>query len=72
VNWYFDTSVLVSAALKAHPHNARALPVLEELLSRKYRGIISAHSLAEVYSVLTRTHSSLRCSRVKLGRLLKR
>ena len=55
VNWYFDTSVLVSAAVTRHPHNAPALAVLEELVSRKHRGYISAHSLTEVYSVLTRT-----------------
>jgi predicted nucleic acid-binding protein len=55
VNWYFDTSVLVSAAVTRHPHNAPALAVLEELVSRKCRGFISAHSLTEIYSVLTRT-----------------
>jgi predicted nucleic acid-binding protein len=55
VNWYFDTSVIVSAAVRRHPHNAPALAVLEELVSRKHRGCISAHSLTEVYSVLTRT-----------------
>ncbi len=55
VNWYFDTSVLVSAAVTRHPHNAPALAVLEELLRRKHRGCISAHGLTEMYSVLTRT-----------------
>ncbi len=55
VNWYFDISVLVPAAVTRHPHNAPALSVLEELLRRKHRGFISAHSLTEIYSVLTRT-----------------
>jgi predicted nucleic acid-binding protein len=55
VTWYFDTSVLVPAAVKAHPHNAAALAILEELVARKHLGVISAHSLTEVYSVLTRT-----------------
>ena len=55
VNWYFDTSVLVSAAVAHHPHNTPALAVLEELVSRRHRGYLSAHSLTEVYSVLTRT-----------------
>jgi predicted nucleic acid-binding protein len=55
VNWYFDTSVLVPAAVTRHPHNAPALAVLEELVSRKHRGFISARSLTEIYSVLTRT-----------------
>jgi predicted nucleic acid-binding protein len=55
MNWYFDTSVLVPAAVALHPHNASALAVLEELVNRKHRGFISAHSLTELYSVLTRT-----------------
>jgi predicted nucleic acid-binding protein len=55
VNWYFDTSVLVPAAVTRHPHNAPALAVLEELVHRKHRGFISAHSLTELFSVLTRT-----------------
>jgi hypothetical protein len=55
MNWYFDTSVLVPAAVRRHPHNAPALAVLEELVRRKHRGCISAHGLTEVYSVLTRT-----------------
>jgi len=38
VNWYFDTSVLVPAAVTRHPHNAPALAVLEELINRKHRG----------------------------------
>lgn len=55
VSWYLDTSVLVPAAVARHPHNASALATLEELVSRKHRGFTSAHSLTEVYSVLTRT-----------------
>jgi len=55
MNWYFDTSVLVPAAVTRHPHSAPALAVLEELVNRKHRGFISAHSLTEFYSVLTRT-----------------
>ena len=47
--------MLVPAAVTGHPHNASALALLEELLSGKHRGFISAHSLTEIYSVLTRT-----------------
>src|SRR5262249_47304894 len=54
MNWYFDTSVLVAAALSEHPHNGPALAILEERLSQKHKGFISAHSLTELYSVLTR------------------
>jgi predicted nucleic acid-binding protein len=55
VTWYFDTSVLVPAAVAGHPHNRPALAVLEELVRGRHKGVISAHSLTEVYSVLTRT-----------------
>jgi len=55
INWYFESSVLVAAAVANHPHNVPALAVLEGLTSKKHRGFISAHSLTEVYSVLTRT-----------------
>src|ERR1035437_2430323 len=55
VNWDFDTSVLVAAAVTHHPHDAPALAVLEELVRRTHARYLSAHSLAEVYSVLTRT-----------------
>jgi predicted nucleic acid-binding protein len=55
VKWYFDTSVLVAASVTHHPHNPRALAIVEELLNTAQKGFISAHSLAEFYSVLTRT-----------------
>src|SRR3984885_9706524 len=55
VNWYFDTSVVVSAAVARHPHHGPALAVLEEQVQRRHRGFLSAHSLTEIYSVLTRT-----------------
>lgn len=53
--WYFDTSVLVAGAVANHPHHAPALESLEALIRLKHSGCTSAHSLAEVYSVLTRT-----------------
>ena len=55
MNWYFDSSVLVSAAVTHHPHNAPAVEALEQVASGKHRGHTSAHGLTEVYSVLTRT-----------------
>ncbi len=53
--WFFDTSVLVAAAVVNHPHNAPARFILEQLLLQNHRGFTSAHGLAELYSVLTRT-----------------
>jgi predicted nucleic acid-binding protein len=52
---YFDTSVLVAAAVIRHPHHSTAIAVLEQLDTQKNHGFTSAHALAEVYSVLTRT-----------------
>jgi predicted nucleic acid-binding protein len=54
VNWYFDTSVLVPAAVKGHVHYSRAVAALDEMVVKRRHGYMSAHSLAEVYSVLTR------------------
>jgi hypothetical protein len=38
-----------------HPHNGPALAILEELIRQKHLGFVSAGSLTEFYSVLTRT-----------------
>ena len=51
---YFDTSVLVPAALAQHPHHEPALARLKELARKKQRGCVSAHGITEFYSVLTR------------------
>ena len=52
---YFDTSVLVAASVQGHPHHASALQALDAMASQRHKGFMSAHSVAEVYSVLTRT-----------------
>lgn len=49
-----DTSVLVAAMIEAHPHHARALPWLQRIQSGTDSGVVAAHSLAEVYAILTR------------------
>ncbi len=55
MNWYLDSSVLIAAAVKGHVHYSRAVTILDEMVTKKHHGYTSAHSLAEVYSVLTRT-----------------
>ena len=50
---FCDTSVLVAACIRKHPHYERARPVLEGIAGGKETGVISAHSLAEVFSALT-------------------
>lgn len=49
-----DTSVLVSAVLKQHVFHERSFVVLESVLSQKNEGVISSHTLAEMYAVLTK------------------
>jgi len=50
---FCDTSVLVAACIRKHPHFERARPVLAAIASGKEAGVISAHSLAELFSALT-------------------
>ncbi|MDJ0659429.1 MAG: PIN domain-containing protein [Crocosphaera sp.] len=50
----FDTSVLVAAFWTNHPKNLPCLTRLKEVKSGKIQGIICTHTLAELYSVLTR------------------
>ena len=48
-----DTNVLVSAVVKQHVFHERSFAVLERVHDGKDAGFVSAHSLAEMYSVLT-------------------
>jgi len=49
----FDTSTLIAALIESHPHNARVLPQFQRVKEGKDTGVISAHSLAELYATLT-------------------
>ncbi len=49
----FDTSVFVAALVKPHPAHVRAFPWLRKAKSGQISMIVSAHTLAEVYAVLT-------------------
>ena len=51
---FLDTSVLVAALLQDHESHARAFPVLDRIQNGKDEGLVSAHTLAEVYAVLTK------------------
>jgi predicted nucleic acid-binding protein len=51
---YFDTTVVVAASVESHPHHPQAFAVLRQASARQHKASISAHGLAEVYSVLTR------------------
>ncbi len=50
---FCDTSVLVAACIRKHPHYERARPVVNAIASGTDKGVASAHSLAEMFSALT-------------------
>lgn len=51
---FLDTSVLVASVLEKHVSHVRAFAVLERVQNGRDEGFISAHSLAEMYSTLTK------------------
>lgn len=59
---FFDTSVLVASVVQRHESHARAYAVLDRVQSEKDEGFISGHSLAEMYSVLTKSPPPFRHS----------
>lgn len=54
MNVFFDTTVLVAASVRSHPHHAPAFGALRRAASGEDKGFISTHSIAEVYAALTR------------------
>lgn len=49
-----DTSVLVAAMIQSHPEHMRALPWLHRIKAQTDIGVVAAHSIVEVYAILTR------------------
>jgi predicted nucleic acid-binding protein len=60
MKWFFDTSVLIPVFLEDHEHHERSLAAFAP--ARKNQGCCAAHSLAEVYSALTRLPGKHRLS----------
>ena len=50
---FFDTSTLVAALVADHPHHDVARPWVTRLGHARMEGALCAHSLAELYSVLS-------------------
>lgn len=48
-----DSDVLVAGVLERHPHHARAKPWLQRAAAGEVDAVVAAHSLAQVYRVLT-------------------
>jgi len=68
---FFDTSVLVAASVAAHPHHARALPLLSRALQGQDQGFVGMHSLAETFSALTRVPVSPRIHPSDANRIIR-
>lgn len=51
---YIDTNVIVADAIENHSHSANASSLFKEVEKGRWVPVISAHGLAEVYSILTR------------------
>lgn len=58
----FDTSVIVAALLPQHPSHVPCFAQLHAVESGPAKGYLSTHSLAEVYSVMTRLPSQPKIS----------
>ena len=50
----FDTSLLVAAMVEGHPAHDAALLWLQRAKAQTDTGLIAAHTLAELYAILTR------------------
>ena len=68
---FFDTSVLVAAFVNAHPKHANCLPWLQKVKKKEIEGIISIHSLIEIYSILTKLPLSPRINPALALNLIK-
>jgi predicted nucleic acid-binding protein len=68
----FDTSVLVSALVEAHPHHDRAHIWLQSVVEDVSEGVLCLHALAETWSVLTRLPSKPRLSGRDALRIVER
>ncbi|MBW4583004.1 MAG: PIN domain-containing protein [Tildeniella nuda ZEHNDER 1965/U140] len=56
----FDTSVIIAASLPKHPSHAPCFVQLQAAKLSQIQGCLSTHSLAELYSVMTRMPSQPR------------
>jgi predicted nucleic acid-binding protein len=68
---FFDTSVLIAAMVESHPAHTFALPWLQRIRDGADTGILSAHSLAELYAILTRLPLRPRIGAVTARRLIQ-
>jgi len=66
-----DTSILVAAMVEAHPFHEQGLIWLKRVTNGADEGVIAAHSLAELYSILTTLPVQPRISPDEARRLIQ-
>ncbi len=71
MNVLFDTSVIVAASLPQHPSHTPCFIQLQAAKVAQIKGYLSTHSLAELYSVLTRMPSQPRIRARDAKRLIE-
>ena len=59
-------SVLIAAVIAKHDSHAKAFPILERVQNGKDEGFVAAHSLAEVYAILTKPFPASCCILLRL------
>ena len=67
---FFDTSVLVAASSGDHPQYTQAFAALQRSAKKQDKGSISVHSMAEVYSALTRMPVVPRIHPIEASRII--
>lgn len=72
MNILFDTSVLVASLIEAHPSHLKSFAWLKRVISGGDKGFISAHSLAETYTVLTTLPVQPRISPIEARELIQK
>ncbi len=66
-----DTSVFVASMIASHQSHQQARQWIDSIRNGSVEGVVSAHSLAETYSVLTRIPPPQRLSAAVAWRLIK-
>ncbi|MBK5257621.1 MAG: PIN domain-containing protein [Vicinamibacteria bacterium] len=67
----FDTTVLVAGIVEAHPHHDRCLPWLQKTRGTPVDPYVTAHTLAELYAVLSSYPTRPRISPSMAARLVR-
>jgi len=71
MNVFFDTTVLVASSSRAHQHFAQASAAATRVIAGEDKGYVSQHSLAELYSALTRMPVVPRIHPLEAARMIR-